>query len=92
MKIDAFQYTKMLNEVSYNWDITWLLNIVLLGYICVFFDSWTENIYTDGVSSSNWVTLEYITDLHFGWKNIAKYVQWKLPTLPTNYSHIYIYM
>lgn len=60
-------------------------------YLCVF-DSWTENIYTDGVSSSNWVTLEYIADLHFCWKDTAKYVQWKLPTPPTSYSHICIYI
>lgn len=38
------------------------------GCVRGYSDSWTESMYADGTTNSNWVALEYIAHLHFGWK------------------------
>lgn len=68
------------------------MNIVLQGlYLYAFWQLNQKYIYTDGVSNSNWVTLEYIADLYTLVEKIQLNMLNESYEVSVGYSHIYIY-
>ena len=59
--------------------------------MCAFWQLNQKYIYTDGVSSSNWVTLEYIADLYTLVEKIQLNMLNESYEVSVGYSHIYIY-
>ena len=68
------------------------MNIVLQGlYLYTFWQLNQKYIYTDGVSNSNWVTLEYIADLYTLVEKIQLNMLNESYEVSVGYSHIYKY-